>query len=93
MTAFLSLRDAIAEYVQDGATLAMEGFTHLIPFAAGHEIIRQHKSDLCLIRMTPDLICQEPAPWKGAGLLAGASLTLDQSQPPVSTRLTGLRWK
>ncbi|HEX6506440.1 MAG TPA: CoA-transferase [Chloroflexota bacterium] len=56
MAAFLSLRDAIAEYVHDGATLAMEGFTHLIPFAAGHEIIRQHKGDLCLIRMTPDLI-------------------------------------
>src|SRR6266446_9495354 len=56
MTAFLSLRDAIAEYVHDGATLAMEGFTHLIPFAAGHEIIRQHKGELCLIRMTPDLI-------------------------------------
>ena len=34
---------------------------------------------------------QEPAPWKGAGLLAGVSLTLDQSQPPVSRRLTGLR--
>ncbi len=56
MTAFLSLHDAIAEYVQDGASIAMEGFTHLIPFAAGHEIIRQQKRDLCLIRMTPDLI-------------------------------------
>jgi glutaconate CoA-transferase subunit A len=56
MTSFLSLHDAIAAYVQDGATIAMEGFTHLIPFAAGHEIIRQHKRDLCLIRMTPDLI-------------------------------------
>jgi glutaconate CoA-transferase, subunit A len=56
MTAFLSLRDAIAEYVRDGITVAMEGFTHLIPFAAGHEIIRQQKRDLCLIRMTPDLI-------------------------------------
>ncbi len=56
MTAFLSLHDAIAEYVHDGTTLAMEGFTHLIPFAAGYEIIRQQKHDLCLIRMTPDLI-------------------------------------
>ena len=56
MTAFLSLHDAVAKYVSDGATVAMEGFTHLIPFAAGHEIIRQHKLDLCLIRMTPDLI-------------------------------------
>jgi glutaconate CoA-transferase, subunit A len=56
MTAFLSLHDAIAEYVHDGATVALEGFTHLIPFAAGHEIIRQQKRDLYLIRMTPDLI-------------------------------------
>jgi glutaconate CoA-transferase, subunit A len=56
MTAFLSLHDAVAHYVRDGMTIAMEGFTHLIPFAAGHEIIRQQKRDLCLIRMTPDLI-------------------------------------
>ncbi len=41
MTSFLSLHDAVAEYVHDGATVALEGFTHLIPFAAGHEIIRQ----------------------------------------------------
>ncbi len=56
MTSFLSLHDAIEEYVHDGRTLAMEGFTHLIPFAASHEIIRQQKRELCLIRMTPDLI-------------------------------------
>lgn len=56
MTEFLSLRDAIAAYVHDSSTVAMEGFTHLIPFAAGHEIIRQQKRDLTLIRMTPDLI-------------------------------------
>src|ERR671937_2093849 len=56
MTAFLSLSEAIATYVDDGATVALEGFTHLIPFAAGHEIIRQGKRDLTLIRMTPDLI-------------------------------------
>src|SRR5258708_11321753 len=56
MTVFLSLHDAVAEYVHDGASIAMEGFTRLIPFAAGHEIIRQRKRDLCLIRMTPDLI-------------------------------------
>ncbi len=48
MTRFLSLSDAIASYVQDGATVALEGFTHLIPFAAGHEIIRQNKRDLTL---------------------------------------------
>ena len=56
MTSFLSLHDAIEEFIHDGNTVAMEGFTHLIPFAAGHEMIRQQKRDLCLIRMTPDLI-------------------------------------
>ncbi|MDQ3386488.1 MAG: CoA transferase subunit A [Actinomycetota bacterium] len=50
------LRDAIAELVRDGDSVALEGFTHLIPSAAGHEIIRQKKRDLTLIRMTPDLI-------------------------------------
>jgi glutaconate CoA-transferase subunit A len=52
----LSLADAIAEYVHDGDTVALEGFTHLIPFAAGHEVIRQQRRDLTLVRMTPDLI-------------------------------------
>jgi glutaconate CoA-transferase subunit A len=56
MTEFLSLRDAIAAYVPDASTVALEGFTHLIPFAAGHEIIRQRKHDLTLVRMTPDLV-------------------------------------
>jgi glutaconate CoA-transferase subunit A len=51
-----TMRDAIAELVRDGDTVAIEGFTHLICFAAGHEIIRQHKRDLTLARMTPDLI-------------------------------------
>src|SRR5262245_36513462 len=53
---FLSLKDAIAQHVADGACVALEGFTHLIPFAAGHEIIRQGRRDLHLVRMTPDLI-------------------------------------
>src|SRR3954469_14166337 len=56
MPQFLSLSDAIAEYVKDGCTLALEGFTHLIPFAAGHEIIRQGRRELTMMRMTPDLI-------------------------------------
>ncbi len=51
-----SLHHAIAEHVHDGMTVALEGFTHLIPFAAGHEIIRQRRRDLTLVRMTPDLI-------------------------------------
>jgi glutaconate CoA-transferase subunit A len=50
------MRDAIAELVHDGDTVAIEGFTHLICFAAGHEIIRQRKRDLTLARLTPDLI-------------------------------------
>ena len=52
----MPLADAIDRHVRDGASVALEGFTHLIPFAAGHEIIRQRKRDLHLIRMTPDLI-------------------------------------
>src|SRR5260221_2403447 len=56
MPVFLPLADAIAAYVHDGDTVAMEGFTHLIPFAAAHEIMRQGKRELTLIRMTPDLI-------------------------------------
>lgn len=56
MSVFCSLRDAIADAVHDGDTVAMEGFTHLIPFAAAHEVIRQGRKDLTLVRMTPDLI-------------------------------------
>jgi len=51
-----SLRDAVATLVRDGDSVAIEGFTHLICFAAGHEIIRQRRRDLTLIRMTPDVI-------------------------------------
>jgi glutaconate CoA-transferase subunit A len=51
-----SMKDAIAELVRDGDTVVIEGFTHLICFAAGHEIIRQRKKDLTLARLTPDLI-------------------------------------
>ncbi len=51
-----SMRDAVADVVHDGDCVAIEGFTHLICFAAGHEIIRQHKRDLTLARLTPDLI-------------------------------------
>ena len=47
---------AVAELVHDGDTVALEGFTHLIPFAAGHEIIRQRRRDLTLVRMTPDIV-------------------------------------
>jgi glutaconate CoA-transferase subunit A len=52
----VSMSDAIARYVHDGDTVVIEGFTHLICFAAGHEIIRQGRRDLTLCRLTPDLI-------------------------------------
>jgi glutaconate CoA-transferase, subunit A len=56
MAQITSLSEAIKAAVHDGDTVALEGFTHLIPHAAGHEIIRQGRKDLTLIRMTPDLI-------------------------------------
>lgn len=56
MAEILSLREAVERFVNDGDTLALEGFTHLIPTAASHEIIRQGKKNLTLIRMTPDLV-------------------------------------
>ncbi|WP_062434388.1 CoA transferase subunit A [Herbidospora daliensis] len=56
MAEIRSLRDAVAGLVHSGDTVAMEGFTHLIPFAAAHEMIRQRVTDLTLVRMTPDVI-------------------------------------
>ena len=56
MVAFLSLPDAIGSFLKDGDRVAFEGFSHLIPHAAAHETIRQRKTDLTLIRMTPDMI-------------------------------------
>jgi glutaconate CoA-transferase, subunit A len=52
----VTLAEAISATIADGDTVAMEGFTHLIPHAAGHEVIRQRRQDLTLIRMTPDII-------------------------------------
>jgi glutaconate CoA-transferase subunit A len=52
----MSLPEAVAELVRDGDTVALEGFTHLIPVAAGQEIIRQQRRDLTLVRMTPDIV-------------------------------------
>ncbi len=56
MTTITSLSEAVAELVHDGDTIALEGFTHLIPVAAGHEIIRQGRRDLTVARMTPDIV-------------------------------------
>jgi glutaconate CoA-transferase subunit A len=56
MSKVATMKDAVADLVRDGDTVAIEGFTHLICFAAGHEIIRQRRRDLTLCRMTPDVI-------------------------------------
>lgn len=56
MTKLISLSEAVSIHIDDGDTIYAAGFTHLIPFAAGHEIIRQRKKDLILARATPDLI-------------------------------------
>ncbi|HTM02882.1 MAG TPA: CoA-transferase [Vicinamibacterales bacterium] len=67
MADIVSLREAVQEFVRDGHSLALEGFTHLIPFAAGHEIIRQQRRDLTVMRMTPDVIYDQMI---GAGCVA-----------------------
>src|SRR5918911_1021020 len=56
MAEITTLTEAISGLVRDGDSVALEGFTHLIPFAAGHEIIRQRRRNLTLVRMTPDII-------------------------------------
>jgi glutaconate CoA-transferase subunit A len=66
MAEIRTLPDAVAELIHDGDAVAMEGFTHLIPFAAAHEVIRQGITDLTLIRMTPDVIYDQLI---GAGLV------------------------
>ncbi len=56
MSKLLPMQQALSRYVHDGHSVVMEGFTHLIPFAAGHELIRQRRRNLTLIRLTPDLL-------------------------------------
>ena len=56
MAEIVSLEEAVAELVSDGDAVALEGFTHLIPHAAGHEMIRQGRRGLTLIRLTPDIV-------------------------------------
>jgi glutaconate CoA-transferase subunit A len=56
MAEIVSLREAVHELVHDGETVALEGFTHLIPHAAGHELVRQGRRELTLVRMTPDVV-------------------------------------
>jgi glutaconate CoA-transferase subunit A len=84
--ALLPLADAIAAHVSDGQSVALEGFTHLIPFAAGHEIIRQQRRRLHLIRMTPDLIYDQMI-----GMGCAASLTFSWGGNPGVGSLHRLR--
>ena len=86
MPAILPLAEAIRTHVGDGACVALEGFTHLIPFAAGHELIRQQRRELHLVRMTPDLIYDQLI---GAG--AAAKLTFSWGGNPGVGSLHRLR--
>jgi glutaconate CoA-transferase subunit A len=83
---FLSLPQAVDRFVPNGARVALEGFTHLIPFAAGHEIIRQQRQDLQLIRMTPDLIYDQMI-----GMGCAAKLTFSWGGNPGVGSLHRLR--
>lgn len=67
-TKLTSLAEAIESLIPDGSSVAIEGFTHLICFAAGHELIRQEKRDLTLCRLTPDLLADQLA---AAGVISG----------------------
>jgi glutaconate CoA-transferase subunit A len=91
------MREAIAEHVRDGDTVVIEGFTHLICFAAGHEIIRQRRRDLTLCRLTPDLIYDQMIAagcarklvfsWAGnpgAGSLHAFRRAVERSEPPLA---------
>ena len=84
MAEIVSLAEAVERAIHDGDTVAMEGFTHLIPFAAGHEVIRQRRRDLTLIRMTPDLIYDQLI---GAG--CARKLIFSWGGNPSSVRCTG----
>jgi glutaconate CoA-transferase subunit A len=68
VTEISTLAEAVAGLVDDGDTIALEGFTHLIPFAAGHEVIRQGRTGLTLVRMTPDLLYDQMI---GMGVASG----------------------
>lgn len=83
---FATLEELLAEFVADGDCLALEGFTHLIPFAAGHELIRQRRRGLHLVRMTPDLIYDQLI---GAG--CAAELTFSWGGNPGVGSLHRLR--
>ena len=86
MAEILELREAVAALVHDGDAVALEGFTHLIPFAAGHEVLRQGRKELELIRMTPDVLYDQMV---GAG--AASKLVFSYAGNPGVGSLHRLR--
>ena len=86
MAELTTLGEAVAELVHDGDAVALEGFTHLIPFAAGHEVLRQGRVDLELVRMTPDVLYDQMV---GAG--AARKLTFSYAGNPGVGSLHRLR--
>src|ERR1044072_261100 len=83
-----TLRAAVGGLVRDGDVVAMEGFTHLIPFAAGHEVIRQRKRNLTLVRMTPDAIYDQLI---GAGCAARLAVAWAGPRKRTATRVRATR--
>ncbi|HXE76253.1 MAG TPA: CoA-transferase [Candidatus Xenobia bacterium] len=94
MSKLATMKEAMSRFVCDGDTVAMEGFTHLIPFAAAHELIRQRRRNLTLVRLTPDLIFDQMVAagcarklifsWAGnpgVGPLHAVRRALEQQQP------------
>jgi glutaconate CoA-transferase subunit A len=86
MAELVTLREGIAALVRDGDAVAMEGFTHLIPFAEGHELLRQRRTDLELIRMTPDVLYDQLV-----GMGAAAKLVFSYAGNPGVGSLHRLR--
>jgi hypothetical protein len=87
---FATLAEAISAALNDGDTVAMEGFTHLIPHAAGHEVIRQGRRDLTLIRMTPDIIYGVLRGYRGTSLPAHTTGVADVVCPFTGETLTAV---
>ena len=88
----VSLDEAVEAHIHDGDTVAFEGFTHLIPHAAGHEVIRQGRRDLTLVRMTPDVVYDQligaglrEEDWSSRGAATPASGRCTGSATPSST--------
>ena len=82
---FGNLHEIIDAFVRDGQSIALEGFTHLIPFAAGHELLRQRRSELELIRMTPDVLQKPPT----SGSSPGLSWLLPETSPRRASIISG----